>query len=55
MNNKHAQYVSKYVRLSKATTAAKSSSADEKDVVILPPDYVQLSEEEQIMISCLHL
>ena len=43
-----AQYVSKYVRLSEATTAATSSSEDETDVVILPPDDGQLSEEDQI-------
>ena len=48
MNSKHAQYVSKYARLSEAFTAAKLSSADEMDLVILPADYGQLSEEEQI-------
>ena len=42
----HSQYVSKYVRLSEATTAATSSSADEIDLVILPPDDGQLSEEQ---------
>ena len=44
----HSQYVSKYVRLSEATTAATSSEADEIHLVILPPDDGQLSEEEQI-------
>ena len=44
----HSQYVSKYVRLSEATTAATSSAADEIDLVILSPDDEQLSEEEQI-------
>ena len=44
----HSQYVSKYVRLSEATTAATSSAADEIDLVILPPNDGQLSEEEQI-------
>ena len=44
----HAQYIPKYVRLSEATTAVTSSSADEIDVVILPPDDDQLSKEEQI-------
>ena len=44
----HSQYVSKYVRLSGATTAATSSAADEIDLVILPPDDGQLSEEKQI-------
>ena len=36
------------MRLSEATTAATSSAADEIDLVILPPDGGQLSEEEQI-------
>ena len=36
------------MRLSEATTAATSSAADEIDLVILPPDDGQLSEEEQI-------
>ena len=44
----HSPRVSKYVRLSKATTAATSSAADKIDLVILPPDGGQLSEEEQI-------
>ena len=44
----HSQYVSKYVRLSEATTAATSSAADEIDLVILPPKDEQLSEEKQI-------
>ena len=44
----HPQYVSKYVRLSEATTAAMPSAADEIDLVKLPPDDGQLSEEEQI-------
>ena len=44
----HSPHVSKYVRLSEATTAATSSAADEIDLVILPPDGGQLSEEEQI-------
>ena len=35
------------MRLSEATTAATSSVADEIDLVILPPDDGQLSEEEQ--------
>ena len=35
------------MRLSEATTAATSSAADEIDLVILPPDDGQLSEEEQ--------
>ena len=35
-------------RLSEATTGVKLSSADETDLVTLPPDYGQLSEEEQI-------
>ena len=48
MNKKHVQYASKYARLSEATTGAKLSSADETDLVILPPDYGQQSEEEQI-------
>ena len=34
----HSPHVSKYVRLSEATTAATSSAADEIDLVILPPD-----------------
>ena len=41
----HSPHVSKYVRLSEATTA---SAADEVDLIILPPDGGQLSEEEQI-------
>ena len=44
----HSLHVSKYVRLSEATTAATSSAADEIDLVILSLDGVQLSEEEQI-------
>ena len=44
----HSHYVSKYARLSEATTAATSSAADEKNLVILPSDDGQLSEEEQI-------
>ena len=44
----HSPHVSKYVRLSKSTTAATSSAADEIDLVILQPDGGQLSEEEQI-------
>ena len=44
----HSAHASKYVRLSEATTAATSSAADEIDLVILPPDGRQLSEEEQI-------
>ena len=44
----HSPHVSKYVRLSEATTAAMSSAVDEKDLVKLPPDGGQLSEEEQI-------
>ena len=44
----HSLHTSKYVRPSEANTAAMSSAADEKDVVILPPDDGQLSEEEQI-------
>ena len=44
----HSPRVSKYVQLSEATTAATSSAADEIDLVILPPDGGQLSEEEQI-------
>ena len=39
----HAHYIPKYVRLSEATTVT-SSSADEIDVVILPPDDDQLSK-----------
>ena len=42
----HSPHLSKYVRLSEATTAATSSAADEIDLVI--PDGGQLSEEEQI-------
>ena len=42
------QHVSKYVRLSEVATAATSSAVDEIDLVILPPDGGQLSEEEQI-------
>ena len=44
----HSQYLSKYVRLSEAITAATSSAADEIDLVILPPDDGQSSSEEQI-------
>ena len=44
----HSPHVSKYVRLSEATTAATSSAEDEIDLVILPPNGGQLSEEEQI-------
>ena len=44
----HSPHVSRYVRLSEATTAATSSAADEIDLVILPPNGGQLSEEEQI-------
>ena len=44
----HAQYVSKYVRLSEATATAILSSANEIDVVILPPDDDQLSKKKQI-------
>ena len=44
----HSPHVSKYVQLSEATTAATSSAADEIDLVILPPNGRQLSEEEQI-------
>ena len=44
----HSPHVSKYVWLSEATTAATSSVADEIDLVILPPDDGQLSEEKQI-------
>ena len=47
-NKSHSQYVPKYVGLSEATTAATSLAADEIDLVILPPDDGQLSEEEQI-------
>ena len=36
------------MRLSEETTAATSLAADEIDLVILPPDGGQLSEEEQI-------
>ena len=46
--NSDSPHVSKYVRLSEATTAATSSAADEIDLVILPLDGGQLSEEEQI-------
>ena len=42
----HSPHVSKYVQLSKSTTAATSSAADEIDLVILQPDSGQLSEEE---------
>ena len=45
--NSHSPHVSKYVWLSEATTAATSSVADEIDLVILPLDGGQLSEEEQ--------
>ena len=44
----HSLHTSKYVRPSEANTAAMSSAADEIDLVILPPDDGQLSEEEQI-------
>ena len=44
----HSPDLSKYVRLSEATTAATSPAADEIDLVILPPDDGHLSEEEQI-------
>ena len=44
----HSPHVSKYVRLSEATTAATSSEADEIDLVILPSKGGQLSEEELI-------
>ena len=44
----HSPYVSKFVRLSEATTAATSSAGDEIDLVILPPDDGQLLKEEQI-------
>ena len=44
----HSPHISKDVRLSEATTAATPSAADEIDLVILPPDGGQLSEEEQI-------
>ena len=37
-----------YVKLSETTTTATSSAADVIDLVILPPDGGQLSEEEQI-------
>ena len=43
----HSTHLSKYVRLSEATTTSTSSAADEIDLVILPPDSRQLSEEEQ--------
>ena len=46
--NSHSPHVSKYVWLSEATIAAKSSAADEIYLVILPLDGGQLSEEEQI-------
>ena len=46
--NSDSPHVSKYVRLSEATTAATSSAADEIDLVILPLDGGQFSEEEQI-------
>ena len=39
----HAEYASKYVQFSEATTADTSWSADDIDVVILPPDDNQLS------------
>ena len=48
LGKSHFPHVSKYARLSEATTAATSSAADEIDLVILPPDGGQLSEEEQI-------
>ena len=44
------------MQLSEATTTATSSSADERDVVILPPDDGQLSEKSKsmkIMVLCL--
>ena len=44
----HSPHVSKYVRLSEASSAATSSAANEIDLVILPPDGGQLSEEKQI-------
>ena len=37
-----------YVKLSETTSTATSSAADVIDLVILPPDGGQLSEEEQI-------
>ena len=46
--NSHPPHVSKYVWLSEATTTATSSAADEIDLVILPLDGKQLSEEELI-------
>ena len=48
IGNRIPQHVSKYVRLSEVATAATSSAVDEIDLVILPPDGGQLSEEEQI-------
>ena len=39
----HAEYASKYVQFSEATAAHTSWSADDIDVVILPPDNDQLS------------
>ena len=48
IGNRIPQHVSKYLRLSEVATAATSSAVDEIDLVILPPDGGQLSEEEQI-------
>ena len=48
IGNRIPQHVSKYVGLSEVATAATSSAVDEIDLVILPPDGGQLSEEEQI-------